>query len=61
MLGRIQAKRGFSEQVWFVPKTVGGSGVTQHHSYSAHLKLETVFPAHKLAQNCYTNLKIFFS
>ena len=39
MLGRIRAKRGIGEQVWFVPNAAGGLGAVQPQENFAILTL----------------------
>ena len=60
MLGRIWAKQGVGEQVWFVSHTVGESGTDDGVAtpgkvcnFFLLLSLETAFPALKLTQSFY--------
>ena len=65
LLGRILAKRGVGEQVWFVPNTAGGSGSTpilgKFCKIYSDLILEPVFAGLKLTKNCYVNMNVSFS
>ena len=53
-IGRIQAKQGAGEQMWFIPKAAARSGGQRGTvsrklcNFYPHLHLETVFPALKL-------------
>ena len=60
MLGRIWAKQGVGEQVWFVSHTVGESSTDDGVAtpgkvcnFFPLLSLETAFPALKLTQSFY--------
>ena len=57
VLRKNWAKQGVSKQVWFVPKNKWGSGVVAaakpQENFYPHLRLQTVFPAINLPQNCY--------
>ena len=65
ILEKIEANQGVGEQVWFVPNPVGGSGGSPNPgtfcNFYTHIRLETVFPAFKLTQNCYVTMNISFS
>ena len=63
MLGKTWAKQGVGKQMWFVPKNKWGFGVVAVAQpqenfaifayFYPHLRLQIVFPALNLPQNCY--------
>ena len=55
ILGRIWARKGVGEQMWFVPNTVAQCWGTAQHNPS----LDTVFPTAKATQNLYINTNIY--
>ena len=57
-MGRTKVKWDVDKQVWFVASSCLVWGEVQPHE---NLCLETVFPAYKLTQNCYVNMKILIS
>ena len=65
IFGRVRAKRGVGEQLWFVSIHLGGLRVGANHEkfgyFYSHLSLETVLPALKLTQNSYINVNKSFS
>ena len=66
-MGRIRAKGGVSNHVYFVPDTVWGRGVwgtaqpKKIYNFDPYLSLETVSLALNLPQNCYINMRSSFS